>query len=260
MTALLAVTDLCVRFRRHTAVDGVSFTVAAGETVGLVGESGAGKTTVGSCVAGLVPAHSGRVEFDGQDITFAGRRQRRMLTRSIQYVFQDPYRSLNPCRTIGDTLTEPVLSLPRSARGSRVAEMLSLVGLEPSAASRFPGSFSGGQRQRIAIARALIVSPRLVICDEPTSALDVSIQASVLRLLKELQARLGISYVFIAHNLDVVRFMADRTLVMRAGQVVESGPAAVIATSPSHPYTQALVAAMPLADPAAQARRRARRS
>jgi ABC-type oligopeptide transport system ATPase subunit len=258
--SLLEVSGLRVRYgRRHTAVDGVSFTVDAGQTVGVVGESGAGKTTLGRCVSGLAAADAGRIVFDGRDITAAGRRERRALTRSIQYVFQDPYRSLNPCRTIGDTLAEPVLRLPRAEREEKVAGMLDLVGLDRSAASRYPGSFSGGQRQRIAIARALIVSPRLVVCDEPTSALDVSIQAAILRMLRDLQARFGISYLFIAHNLDVVRYMADRTLVMRGGQIVESGPAEQIATSPAHPYTRELVDAMPLADPAAQAQRRRQR-
>ena len=261
---LLEVSGLRIRYdgsrgRHHVAVNDVSFTVDAGETVGVVGESGAGKTTLGRCVAGLVTAEAGRIVFDGQDITTASRRDRRALTRSIQYIFQDPYRSLNPCRTIGDTLAEPVLRMPRAERDQKVADLLDLVGLDQSAASRYPGSFSGGQRQRIAIARALIVSPRLVICDEPTSALDVSIQAAILRMLRDLQARFGISYLFIAHNLDVVRYMADRTLVMRGGQIVESGPADQIATSPAHPYTQSLVAAMPLTDPAAQAQRRRQR-
>ncbi|MEU9456624.1 ATP-binding cassette domain-containing protein [Streptomyces sp. NPDC048277] len=265
---LLAVEDLRVSYRRRprdtgrAAVDGVSLTIAPGETVGVVGESGSGKSTLARSLVGLAEPCGGRITFDGRDITRVARSDRRRLARHIQYVFQDPYSSLNPTRTVGSTLTEPLLASGRGDRVTRRAKIqniLELVGLPADAADRYPGSFSGGQRQRIAIARALVVSPRLVICDEPTSALDVSIQAQILRLLRDLQVRFGISYLFIAHNLDVVRCMSDRTVVMRRGQVVEEGPAERIATEPTHPYTQALVAAMPLADPVAQRERRDRR-
>ncbi|MFJ3804373.1 ATP-binding cassette domain-containing protein [Streptomyces sp. NPDC090088] len=265
---LLAVEDLRVSYRRRprdsgrAAVDGVSLTIAPGETVGVVGESGSGKSTLARSIVGLAEPCGGRITFDGHDITRAAHRDRRRLARHIQYVFQDPYSSLNPTRTVGSTLTEPLLASgrgDRTTRRAKIQNILELVGLPADAADRYPGSFSGGQRQRIAIARALVVSPRLVICDEPTSALDVSIQAQILRLLRDLQVRFGISYLFIAHNLDVVRCMSDRTVVMRRGQVVEEGPAERIATEPTHPYTQALVAAMPLADPVAQGERRNRR-
>ncbi|MFJ5306883.1 ATP-binding cassette domain-containing protein [Streptomyces sp. NPDC088350] len=265
---LLTVEDLRVSYRRRrpetgrAAVDGVSLTIAPGETVGVVGESGSGKSTLARSLVGLTEPCGGRITFDGRDITRAARGDRRRLARHIQYVFQDPYSSLNPTRTVGSTLAEPLLASGRGDRFTRRAKIqniLELVGLPADAADHYPGSFSGGQRQRIAIARALVVSPRLVICDEPTSALDVSIQAQILRLLRDLQSRFGISYLFIAHNLDVVRCMADRTVVMRRGQVVEEGPSERIATRPTHPYTQALVAAMPLADPVAQRKRRDQR-
>ncbi|MFC7266727.1 ATP-binding cassette domain-containing protein [Streptomyces lutosisoli] len=267
-TVLLSVKDLVVRYpggRRGqgaAAVDGVGLHLRRGETLGLVGESGSGKSTLARAVVGLVAPTGGRIVFDGQDITHADRRTRRALSARIQYVFQDPYSSLNPTRTVGDTLAEPLLAAgrrDRAKRNRRIREILELVQLPGDAAERYPGAFSGGQRQRIAIARALVVSPDLIICDEPTSALDVSIQAKTLTLLRDLQARFRISYLFIAHNLDVVRYMADRTAVMHRSRIVEHGTAEQIATAPQHPYTRALVDAAPLPDPAAQAARRAAR-
>jgi ABC-type oligopeptide transport system ATPase subunit len=264
---LLRVVDLQVRFGRHrdsplAAVNNVSLTLEQGETLGIVGESGAGKSTLARSLVGLVAPCGGQILFEGRDITRLSRRARRPLARHIQYVFQDPYSSLNPARSVSDTLAEPLQALGRASRAERarkIRDILDLVGLPAGSAGRYPASFSGGQRQRIAIARALVVSPKLMICDEPTSALDVSIQAQILRLLRQLQQQFGISYLFIAHNLDVVRYMADRTVVMRRGQIVEHGSAEKIATDPDHPYTRALVAAMPLADPVAQAERRNRR-
>ena len=264
---LLRVVDLQVRLGRHrhsppAAVDKISLTLGRGETLGVVGESGAGKSTLARAIVGLVAPCGGQILFEGRDITRLSRRARRPLARHIQYVFQDPYSSLNPARSVSDTLAEPLQALGRASRAERarkIRDILDLVGLPAGSAGRYPASFSGGQRQRIAIARALVVSPKLMICDEPTSALDVSIQAQILRLLRQLQQQFGISYLFIAHNLDVVRYMADRTVVMRRGQIVEHGSAEKIATDPDHPYTRALVEAMPLADPVAQAERRNRR-
>ena len=263
---LLKVADLQVRFTRrgaaHTAVDKVSLTLQPGETLGIVGESGAGKSTLARSIVGLVTPYGGQILFEGRDITKLSRRARRPLARHIQYIFQDPYSSLNPARTVGDTLAEPMLVLGRGSRADRarkIRDILDLVGLPAGSADRYPASFSGGQRQRIAIARALVVSPKLIICDEPTSALDVSVQAQILRLLRQLQQQFGISYLFIAHNLNVVRYMADRTAVMKCGQIIEHGSADKIATAPDHPYTRSLLTAMPLPDPAAQAEQRSRR-
>jgi peptide/nickel transport system ATP-binding protein len=265
--SLLQIRDLTVRYRRRrgqppvTAVRDVSLSVDAGETVALVGESGAGKTTVGNVVLGLVAASAGSVTFDGEDITRASPRRRRLLTAHIQAVFQDPYGSLNPARTIGQTLTEPLRAhhdCDAAAARRQVAAALDLVGLSGDAARRYPAEFSGGQRQRIAIARALVVRPRLIVCDEPTSALDLSIQAQVLNLLRQLQRDLGVSYLFITHNLPVVRHVARRLVVMYRGQVMESGPAGEVCDDPGHPYTQALTAAAPVPDPAEQRARRDR--
>jgi ABC-type oligopeptide transport system ATPase subunit len=266
-TELLSVVDLQVRLGRHrhsphATVDKVSLTLGHGETLGIVGESGAGKSTLARSLVGLVTPCGGQILFEGRDITRLSRRARRPLARHIQYIFQDPYSSLNPARTIGDTLAEPLLALGhggRAERASKIRDILDLVGLPAGSADRYPASFSGGQRQRIAIARALVVSPKLVICDEPTSALDVSIQAQILLLLRQLQQKFGISYLFITHNLDVVRYMADRTIVMKRGQIIEHGSADKIATDPGHPYTRSLIAAMPLPDPVAQAERRSTR-
>ncbi len=251
---LLAVSDLQVeyptghhsRHRTGPAVSGVSFTLASGEVLGLVGESGSGKTTIGRAILGLVPIQGGTIRFGGQDITRIRRGARRRLGTEIQVVFQDPYGSLNPAVKVGASLLEALPSSTSRAVGrERLAELLGKVGLPPSAADEYPSQFSGGQRQRLAVARALMAAPKLVICDEPVSALDVSIQAQVLNLLRELQGELSLSYLFIGHNLDVVRFMSDRIVVLRRGCVIEEGPAEVVATTPSHPYTKALVAAVP---------------
>ncbi|MEN3282044.1 MAG: hypothetical protein V7607_3184 [Solirubrobacteraceae bacterium] len=245
------------------AVDDVSLTVALGETLGIVGESGSGKSTLGNAVLGLVPVREGRIVFDGRDVTHAGRRVRRELSRDVQVIFQDPYNSLNPVRTIGQTLIEPLLVHGRAARsdmGAKVAAALALVGLPPEAADRLPAQFSGGQRQRIAIARALMVMPKLIICDEGVSALDLSVQAQVLNLLGDLQRELGLSYLFISHDLAVVRHAANRIAVMHRGRIVELGATEQILGAPRDPYTRRLIDAAPLPDPDAQrARRIARR-
>jgi oligopeptide/dipeptide ABC transporter ATP-binding protein len=241
------------------AVDDVSLTVGAHETVGLVGESGSGKSTIGRAVLGLVPATAGTVSFDGADITHAPYAERRRLGRRLQVVFQDPYSSLNPTRTIGQTLTE-TLRVHSTAGGdeiqAQVAAMLERVGLPGDAARRYPGHFSGGQRQRIAIARALIVQPSLVICDEPTSALDLSVQAQVLNLLRELQDAFHLGYLFISHDLAVVRHLSHRIVVLYQGRVMEQGPAAEVYANPAHPYTRALLEAAPVPDPREQRQRR----
>ena len=262
--SLLDIRGLTVSYRRGrrrsplTALDGVSLSVARGETVALVGESGSGKSTLGNVILGLVPAASGVVTFDGEDILHASAHRRRALTKDIQAVFQDPYGSLNPVRSIGQTLAEP-LKAHRLASGPAAAEIgaaLERVGLTPEAAARYPGQFSGGQRQRIAIARALMTSPRLVICDEPLSSLDLSVQAQILNLLKELQRDRGVSYLLITHDLAVVPHIASRVAVLYRGRVMESGPAAQVCHDPRHPYTQALTAAVPEPDPARQRARR----
>jgi oligopeptide/dipeptide ABC transporter ATP-binding protein len=269
-SALLDVRSLTVEFPqgRHRrplkAVDGVDFTIAPRETVGLVGESGSGKTTIGRAILGLCDITGGSVSFDGEDITRADHRRRRSLSADLQVIFQDPYSSLNPTRTIGQTLAETVRvhrRLPRAELDEQVHSMLERVGLRANAANRFPAHFSGGQRQRVAIARALIFQPRLVICDEPVSALDLSVQAQVLNLLHELQNELELSYLFIAHDLDVVRHLSHRIVVLYGGRVMEQGDAALVYRKPAHPYTQALLEAAPVPDPELQrSRRRARLS
>jgi ABC-type oligopeptide transport system ATPase subunit len=264
---LLEIENLCVHFkdgRRTTrAVDNVSLTIAPAESLGLVGESGSGKSTIGRAIVGLVPVTSGSVRFNGRDITNATLARRRELAAEMQVVFQDPYSSLNPAKTIGQTLAEPLSvhgKLSRSERADRVAAMLQRVGMPVDAAARYPAQFSGGQRQRIAIARALMLRPKLVICDEPVSALDLSIQAQIMNLLADLQAELGMSYLFIAHDLAVVRHIAHRTVVLYRGQVMEAGDAEDVADHPRHPYAQALVAAAPMPDPDIQRARAAARS
>jgi ABC-type oligopeptide transport system ATPase subunit len=265
---LLHVTDLSVAFAARTgrqkrivrAVDGVDLTVGAGETLGLVGESGSGKSTIGNAILGLVRQTSGVVLFDGEDISHAGRSVRRRLSRSLQVVFQDPYASLNPFRTVGRTLLEPLVvcdGIERSAARSQVDDVLQRVGLGPSAATRYPSQFSGGQRQRIAIARALVRRPELIVCDEPTSALDLSVQAQILNLLVSLQREFGIGYLFITHDIDVVRYVADRVAVLDRGRIIEEGPAERVLSAPREAYTQRLVAAAPTLDPAVQRERRA---
>jgi oligopeptide/dipeptide ABC transporter ATP-binding protein len=264
--SLLAVRDVHLAYRARRrgveALRGVSFEVAPGETVGLVGESGSGKTSLARAVLGLVPVTSGAIELAGRDITPFGPADRRELARRVQAVFQDPYSSLNPALQIGATLAEPYRAVHGASAAEareRAASLLERVGLEPAAAGRFPASFSGGQRQRIAIARALMASPELVICDEAVSALDLSVQAQVLNLLRSLQREFELSYLFIGHDLDVVRYMSHRIVVLYRGRVLEHGPAEVVARRARHPYTQALVAAKPgrhrgAAAPAARAR------
>ncbi len=237
------------------AVDDVSFAVQAGEAFGLVGESGCGKSTTGRALLRLIEPDRGQVTYRGQDVIAAGGAELRALRRKLQIVFQDPYASLNPRRGIGETLAEPmrVHGLgDRAQIAERVKSLLAEVGLPPSAADKYPHEFSGGQRQRIGIARALSVDPELIVADEPVSALDVSIQAQVLLLLRDLQARRGLSYVFVAHDLGVVRFFCQSVAVMYLGRIVESGPVEEVFNQPAHPYTTVLRQASPVPDPRAK--------
>ncbi|MGE5337917.1 MAG: ABC transporter ATP-binding protein [Gemmatimonadota bacterium] len=268
MTTALEVVDLVKHFSVQTglfgrgagtvrAVDGVSFAVNAGESFAIVGESGCGKSTVARLVLRLIEPTSGVVRLEGKELTALGTSELRALRGRLQIIFQDPYGSLNPRMTIGDMLAEPLMLhgvVAPVARRARVAELLSLVGLRPEAAQRYPHEFSGGQRQRLAIARALASEPKVIVCDEPVSALDVSIQAQILNLLADLQQRLGLAYVFISHDLGVVRHIATRVAVMYLGRFVETGTAAEIFERPLHPYTRALLAAVPVPVPKARVR------
>jgi oligopeptide/dipeptide ABC transporter ATP-binding protein len=237
------------------AVDGVSFTLRAGETLALVGESGSGKSTVGRLVLRLIEPTAGRIVFAGRDLSRLGAAELRAFRRNAQLVFQDPYASLNPRMTVGDILAEPIAlhaMVPPARRRERVAELLDMVGLDPRFAGRYPHEFSGGQRQRIAIARALAVEPKLVVCDEPVSSLDVSIRSQVLNLLQDLRARLGLAYLFISHDLAVVKHLADRVAVMNFGRIVETADADALFAAPRHPYTRALLSAIPVPQPHAR--------
>ncbi len=262
-TPLLDIRDLEVQYRRRRtdpvlrASDHVSLRVDPGETVGVVGESGSGKSTVAKAALGLTPVHAGRIELAGRDITHLGPRGRRDLSRVMQVVFQDPDASLNPYLRVGRSLAEPLEV--HGVRGAellaRVATALEQVGLPPEAAGRYPAQFSGGQKQRLAIARALIVDPQLVICDEAVSALYLSVQAQILNLLAEQRRRRQLSYLFISHDIEVVRYLSDRIYVMYLGQVMETGPAHAVTGRPAHPYTQELLDSAPVADPRVQRRR-----
>ena len=241
------------------AVDGVSLAIMPGETLGLVGESGCGKSTLGRCMVRLYDISSGTMRFDGKDITKHSLREMRPLRKELQVVFQDPYASLNPRRRVRDLIAEPLrvhTKLNEKQVAERVAALLSLVGLQPDHALRFPHEFSGGQRQRIGIARAIALEPKLLVLDEPVSALDVSVQAQIVNLLADLQERLNLTYVFIAHDLSVVRQVSTRIAVMYLGSIVELGNAEDIFTNPAHPYTQALISAVPVPDVTKQATRK----
>lgn len=261
---LLSVKDLVMHYPKRSpglfkrnigtihAVCGVSFDINAGETLGLVGESGCGKTTTGRAILQLIKATSGSVEFEGRELMRANKAELTKVRRDMQVIFQDPFGSLDPRMPVGETIAEPLRIhniWSRSDGKKRVAEIMKMVGLEPRFANRFPNEFSGGQRQRIGIARALILEPKLLVLDEPVSALDVSIQAGVVNLLEDLQDRLGVSYLFIAHDLSVVRHLSDRVAVMYLGRIVEIGNQIDVYRRPQHPYTQALLSAVPIPDP-----------
>ncbi|WP_062464225.1 ATP-binding cassette domain-containing protein [Demequina soli] len=242
-------------------VHGVDFEVGRGETLGIVGESGSGKTTIGRAILGLAMVTGGSVRFDGRDISHLGARDRRDLSKGIQVVFQDPYSSLNPSLTIGATLAEPLIvqGWDKAKATRRVLDLLDRVGLPKNAAARLPREFSGGQRQRIAIARALAPSPRLIVCDEPVSALDLSTQATVMDLLIDIQREQGVAYLFVSHDLAVVRHISHRTAVVYRGDIVEQGSTRQVTEQAEHPYTQRLLLAAPVADPLRQEKRRADR-
>ncbi|MDN4477660.1 ATP-binding cassette domain-containing protein [Demequina sp. SYSU T00039] len=270
MTApLLNIVDLVVEYpgkgfraAPFRALKGVSLDIRPGETMGLVGESGSGKTTLGRAVLGLAPVSGGAVTYDGKDISHLHHRARRRLASEIQVVFQDPYSSLNPSMTIAEILAEPltIAGVAPAEAKRRVKDLLDRVGLPDSASDRLAREFSGGQRQRVAIARALALDPRLIVCDEPVSALDLSTQARVLDLFIEIQERTGVAYLFITHDLAVVRHISHQVAVMYHGEIVETGPADRVTTDPVHPYTQKLLMAAPLPDPDRQAARRRERA
>lgn len=274
MSVLLQIDDLDVTFRGRRpflpwkarsevrAVQGVSFAVDEGQTVGLVGESGSGKSTVGRAVLRLLSPDEGRIRLGDFDVTGFGRREPAGYRRAVQVVFQDPVASLNPAMVVGQIIGEPLslhFGMTGAARDARVAELLEVVGLSGAHAARYPYEFSGGQRQRIAVARALAVEPRLVVLDEPVSALDVSTQSQVINLLEDLQGRTGAAYLMIAHDLAVVRHVCERILVMYRSRIVEEGPADRVCDAPRHPYTELLLASIPDPDPAVQVSKRERR-
>ena len=263
MSEILRVNDLKTHYRISKgfslkdkgsikAVDGVSFYVNEGETFGLVGESGCGKTTLGKAILGLVPTTAGNVEFMGKNITGMSRDEMREVRRNLQVIFQDPYGCLDPRKTVEQIIGEPMVVHKignKKDRHDRVRELMDVVGLSPAHIYRYPHEFSGGQRQRIGIARALILNPKLIICDEPVSALDVSIQSQVLNLLNDLQDKYGLTYIFIAHGLPVVKYISNRICVMYLGKIVEMSDAEELYAKPLHPYTQALMSAIPIPDP-----------
>lgn len=263
--SLLDVAELRVAFpgrglraKPVEVLHGVSLQVGAGETLGLVGESGSGKTTIGRAVLGLVQPSGGSIRFAGKEIGGLGPKERRSLAKDIQVVFQDPYTSLNPSMTVGDILAEPLTTQGATTKDARarVRDLLDRVGLPANAIDRLPREFSGGQRQRVAIARALAPEPRLIVCDEPVSALDLSTQALVLDLLIEIQRTTGVSYLFVSHDLTVVRHISHRVAVLYRGDLVETGTARQVTTEPAHQYTRTLLLAAPVADPRAQRERR----
>ena len=266
--ALLAVHNLVKEFTRKQgllrapsvvrAVDDVTFSIEAGETFGLVGESGSGKTTTGRCILRLIEPTAGAVEFKGENVLAFDRTRLRQARRDMQIVFEDPYSSLNPRMRAGDIVEEPLVIHrvgSREERRERVADLFQLVGLDPAQRTRYPHEFSGGQRQRIGLARALALNPSLIIADEPVSALDVSVQAQVINLLMDLQQRLRLTYLFIAHDLRLVRHICERVAVMYRGRIVEMGNTEALFESPAHPYTKALLSAVPVPDPAAPRQR-----
>ena len=259
----LDVTYAAKGFRKagFKALHSVNIEVQVGKTLGLVGESGSGKTTLGRAILGLAPVTAGNIIFENKDISHATRRERRALSRDIQVVFQDPYTSLNPSMEIGQILAEPlqIQGMGATESRARVAELLDQVGLPSDALQRLPREFSGGQRQRVAIARALALSPKLIVCDEPVSALDLTTQARILDLFLQIQKDTGIAYLFVSHDLDVVRHISHDVAVMYKGEIVEQGPSQKVTLKPDHPYTQRLLMASPVPDPDRQAVRREER-